>query len=106
MDFSEKKQKWRHILNGTFLCYKKVETKGLHRGKEDLNALIKLYSFNWCNFSYKRKSLQTFVTRDNPRTQTKNRIGRSPRDTGDAPESRSQHDLQTLQDNGSQEQIL
>ena len=65
-----------------------------------------LYIFNWCNVSYKRKSLQTSFTRDNPRTLTKNRICRSPRNAGEAPENQGQHDSQTEQDNRSRGQTF
>ena len=38
MDFSEKRQKWRQILNGTLFCDTKVETNEYDRGKEGLNG--------------------------------------------------------------------
>ena len=53
-----------------------------------------------------RKSLQTSFTKDNPRTQTKNNIGRSPRDAGDAPEGLGEHDSQIEKDNRSQGQTF
>ena len=43
---------------------------------------------------------------DNPRTQTKNNIGRSPRDAGDAPEGLGEHDSQIEKDNRSQGQTF
>ena len=52
------------------------------------------------------KSLQTSFTKDNPRTQTKNNIGRSPRDAGDAPEGLGEHDSQIEKDNRSQGQTF
>ena len=51
-------------------------------------------------------SLQTSFTKDNPRTQTKNNIGRSPRDAGDAPEGLGEHDSHIEKDNRSQGQTF